>query len=98
MEKKPEAAQQSIQGEILIRVEQEVSEASAVYRIQVASLSNPEAAEDLKKTLADMFELPVIIRDNPATGTNQVRIGETIVVNDADQHHTGLIMPSFWAM
>jgi stage II sporulation protein D len=75
-DKKPEAARLRVQGEIQIRVEQEVEETAAAFRIQVASYSNAEKAADLKKTLAAALELPVIVHDNPATGTNQVRVGE----------------------
>ena len=75
MEKAAEAKQQQIQGEIQIRVEQEVEEASVIYRVQVASLANPETAEDLKKKLEDTLEFPVVVRENSDTGTHQVRVG-----------------------
>lgn len=83
MEKRPEAAQQTARGEILIRVEQETDEASAIYRIQVASFSNADTAEELKKTLLDTLDAPVVIRENSATGTNQVRVGEFSEKEDA---------------
>jgi stage II sporulation protein D len=57
-------------------VEQEVEETAAVYRIQVASYSNAEKAAQLKKTLADTLDLPVIVHENSAAGTNKVRVGE----------------------
>jgi len=83
MEKVAEAAPIPVQGEIRIRVEQGVDEASSVFRIQVASLTNAETAEDLKDKLAATFSFPIVIRENPETGTNQVRIGEFAVKEDA---------------
>ncbi|MBN1567313.1 MAG: SpoIID/LytB domain-containing protein [Acidobacteria bacterium] len=76
MEKRPEASQQTVQGEIQIRVEQETDAKSPVYRIQVASFSNADAAEELRRTLEDTLDVPVIVRENSETGTNQVRAGE----------------------
>jgi stage II sporulation protein D len=76
MEKVAEAQPMQIKGEIQIRVEQEVEEASVVYRVQVASLANPETAVDLKKKLEDTLEFPVFVRENSETGTHQVRVGE----------------------
>jgi len=75
-DRKPEASRQRIQGEIQIRVEQDTGETTAVYRIQVASLSNPGTAEDLRKSLGEQFQLPVVVRESASTGTNQVRVGE----------------------
>jgi stage II sporulation protein D len=83
MEKVAEAPQQQIQGEIQIRVEQEVEEASVIYRVQVASLANPETAQDLKKKLEDILEFPVFVRENPETDTRQVRVGEFRKKGDA---------------
>jgi stage II sporulation protein D len=83
MEKVPEAAQQLVQGEIQIRLEQGAEEASAVFRIQVASYSSPEAAEDLKAKLTESFSSPVVIHENAETGANQVRIGEFASKEDA---------------
>jgi len=47
MEKTPEAERQKIKGEFQVRIEREVQESSEVYRLQVASLANSGAAEDL---------------------------------------------------
>ena len=82
-EKVPEAAQKLAQGEIQIRVDLGTEEASAAYRIQVASLSNAEAAEDLKAKLTELFSSPVVLRENAETGTIQVRIGEFPAKEDA---------------
>jgi stage II sporulation protein D len=76
MEKTPEASRQLAQGEILVRVEQEVEETTSVYQIQVASFARLENAEDLKKRLAETFDVPVAIHENSALGTSQVRVGE----------------------
>jgi stage II sporulation protein D len=75
MEKIPEASQQLVQGEIRVRVEQEVEEANSVYQIQVASYGKLENAEDLKKRLSEVFDVPVSIHQNAAIGRNQVRVG-----------------------
>ena len=74
-EKIPEAPQQAFQGEIRVRLEQGTDEASELFRIQVASLANADAADDLKAKLTELFPDPVLIRENSETGTNQVRIG-----------------------
>jgi stage II sporulation protein D len=83
MEKVAEAPQLQIRGDIQIRVEQEVEETSAIYRVQVASLANPETVEDLKKKLEDTLEYPVFVRENSETGTRQVRVGEFREKGDA---------------
>ncbi len=83
MEKVPEAPQQPVQGEIRIRIEQTTDDMSSVFRIQVASLTSRETAEDLKAKLASMFSAPVVLRENAETGTNQVRIGEFSSKEDA---------------
>jgi stage II sporulation protein D len=53
-----------------------VEETSAVFRIQAGSFIRPAAAGDLGKKLEAQFSAPVRIRENPSTGTHQVRIGE----------------------
>ncbi len=75
-DKTPEAPQQLVHGETVVRVEQEVDESSAIYRVQVASLSRSDLALELKRKLSEMFAQPVIIHENTAAGLNQVRIGE----------------------
>lgn len=75
-EKIPESTRQLVQGEIQVRVEQEVEEASNAYQIQVASLTRLEAAEELRKKLAEQFSLPAALRENSASGVYQVRIGD----------------------
>jgi stage II sporulation protein D len=75
VEKIPEAPRQTVRGEVEIRLERN-GRAGEVYRIQVASLSRSEAAEDLRRTLAERLGIVAVVRDNPATGTKQVRVGE----------------------
>ena len=75
VEKAPEAERQKIKGEFQVRVEREVQESSEVYRLQVASLANAEDAENLGRTLAEKFSMPVVTRLNPSTRTTQVRLG-----------------------
>ncbi len=82
-EKVPAAAPQLVQGEIRIRVDLGTEEASAIYRIQVASLSNAGAAEDLRTKLMEMFSFQVVLRENAETGTIQVRIGAFPAKEDA---------------
>jgi stage II sporulation protein D len=81
--KEPEAAQRVLRGEIRVRVEEEVDEASAVFRIQVGSFANPQAAEDMAAEMRRQFAVPVRIRKNPAVGTYQVRIGEFFTKEEA---------------
>ena len=75
VEKIPESPRVPVPGEVQIRVERE-GQAQDVYRIQVAALSRSDAAEALRRDLADRFAVPAVIRAS-ATGQNhQVRIGE----------------------
>lgn len=76
MEKVPEASRQLLQGEIRVRIEQEAEEAAVVYQIQVASFARLGGAKDLQKKLSEAYPVPVSIRENAATSTNQVRVGE----------------------
>ncbi len=83
MEKKPESSRKLLQGEIKVRIEQEVEETASVYQVQVASYAKPENAEDLKNKLAAAYAVPVAIHNNPATGTSQVRVGEFAAKEEA---------------
>jgi stage II sporulation protein D len=83
MEKIPEASRQPLRGEIHIRVEQESERNAIVYQVQVASFAKLENAEDMQKTLAGQFTESITIRENSATGTNQVRMGEFQEKSDA---------------
>lgn len=74
--KEPEEPRRLIQGTVRVRVEREGDISSSVYRVQVASFANPEAAESLRKKLHEAFNVPAIVQKNSATGTNRVRVGE----------------------
>ena len=75
VERRPEASRRSVGGEILVRVEGG-EPAGDTFRVQVASLSRREAAEALRSELAGQFSQPVLVRENTASSTFQVRIGE----------------------
>ncbi len=75
IERRPEATRRSLGGEIEVRLEAGPS-TGEVYRIQVASLSRREAANDLRDKLAEASGLPVLVRQNPETSTYQVRVGQ----------------------
>jgi stage II sporulation protein D len=82
-DKAPDAAQRVLRGEAQVRIEQEVEELSAVFRIQVGSFARSEAAEDLGEKLESQFDVPVRIRKNADIGTHQVRVGEFPTKEDA---------------
>ena len=75
-EKTPEASRQLVQGEILVRVEEDVGENSTVYRVQVAAFTKQELAQDLKNKLSEKFDQPVVIRENTGGEWNYVQAGE----------------------
>ena len=89
VEKAPEAERQKIKGEFQVRVEREVQESSEVYRLQVASLANAEDAENLGRTLAEKFSMPVVTRLNPSTRTTQVRLGAFSTRGEAESFARG---------
>jgi stage II sporulation protein D len=76
LEKIPEATQQSVQGDVQVLVEREMKESATKYRIQVASFSKPEAAEALRRKLANKTSTPVVVNENQEMGKHQVRVGE----------------------
>jgi stage II sporulation protein D len=75
-ERIPEATPKLVQGEIQVRVEQESGEKVPVYRIQVAAFTKPDLAAKLKDRLSELYDQPVVIRENPSAGLSLVRIGE----------------------
>jgi stage II sporulation protein D len=85
MEKTPEASRQLVQGEIRIRIEQEVEEASSAYQIQVASYGKLENAEELKSKLAGLLKVPIAIHQNAALSAHQVRVGEFPTKEEAQE-------------
>jgi stage II sporulation protein D len=85
MDKAPETSRQLVQGEIRVRIEQEVEEASSVYQIQAASFRQLKNAEELKNKLAGIFDVPVSIHQNAARGATQVRVGEFSTKEEAQE-------------
>jgi stage II sporulation protein D len=75
-EKMPEALTESVQNEIRIRIERDSGLETESYRIQVASLSTLEAAQELRRRLSALFSLPVVIRESVPGSLRQVRLGE----------------------
>jgi stage II sporulation protein D len=90
-EKKPEMARERLKGEVLLRVEQEIDETVAVYRIQVGSFTRMEAAEELRKKLSGLYALPIVIHENSASGARQVRVGEFTNKQEAQEFLRTLI-------
>ena len=93
LERIPEATRRPVSGEIDVRVER--GEASATfYRIQVASLSGRDSAESLRARLSDTFTVPGLVRENPATATFQVRIGEFKTREEAQEFAAVELIPA----
>ncbi len=91
MEKVPEASRQLVQGEVQVRIEQEVEESISVYQVQVASFTKIENAEQLKEQLTGKLPVPVAIHQNSSTGTKQVRVGEFSAKEEAQEFLKALI-------
>ncbi|MBP1597523.1 MAG: SpoIID/LytB domain protein [Acidobacteria bacterium] len=94
VEKVPEAPRITITGEIRVHLEHPQGEAAEIYRIQVASLSSQEAAERLGRELNEQFSLPTIVRENPAAGTRQVRIGSFYTRKEAQDFAAATLSPA----
>jgi stage II sporulation protein D len=92
IQKIPEASKEILSGEIQIRVESEMEQASEIYRIQVASLAVSEAAEQLRKALAERFSLPAVTRVHETAGTTQVRLGEFFTREEAQEFAAGPLL------
>lgn len=90
-ERQADAVRQPVRGDLLIRVEQKGEEASAYYRVQVASFSKQAAAEDLCNQLSDKFRIPVIVNENESLRTYQVRVGEFATSAEARTFATGVL-------
>lgn len=88
-EKIPEASRQWASGEIQVRIEREVEEFAETFRIQVGAFSNPDLAEELRSQLVEQFDLPVVLRENSANQTRQVRIGEFSTREEAQSFASG---------
>lgn len=90
-EKVPEAPQQAVQGDMRVRIEEEVNEDSAAYRIQVAAFTKMDLAAELKDKLSGEITEPVVIHENKAAGLIQVRVGEFASKYDAQQFQKSLV-------
>ena len=90
-EKVPEAPQQAVQGDMRVRIEEEVNEDSAAYRIQVAAFTKMDLAAELKDKLSGEITEPVVIHENKAAGLIQVRVGEFASEYDAQQFQKPLV-------
>jgi stage II sporulation protein D len=89
VEKIPEAPRRAVRGEVRVRLERPLYESGETYRVQVASLSNQEAAENLSRRLGEQFSAPVVVQKNAASGTNQVRIGRFASRGEAQEFAAG---------
>ena len=93
LERAPEATRRSIKGEVKVRVER--GETSTMfYRIQVASLSSRDSAEALRTRLSTAFTVPGLVRENPASATFQVRIGEFETREEAQKFAAAELIPA----
>jgi stage II sporulation protein D len=75
LEKAPEAQRFVVRGPIEIRVEKGRGQRSAVFQVQIASLSRRKAAEELRQAVASRFGQPAAVRETDE-GRFQVRVGE----------------------
>jgi len=91
IEKAPETERRLILGEIQVRLERPQTEAGEVWRIQVASLANADAAATLARQLGEQFALPSVVRENAAAGTSQVRIGRFATRGEAQDFAAGAL-------
>jgi hypothetical protein len=78
LENKPETSKQLVRGKIQIQVESdgETADNTSCFRIQVASLQNPESAEALREKLAETYDVKVTVSENAEATLNRVRVGE----------------------
>jgi stage II sporulation protein D len=93
LERAPEAARRSVRGEVNVRVERGET-STTFYRIQVASLSSRDSAEALRTRLSDSFTVPAQVRENPASATFQVRIGEFETREEAQEFAQTELVPA----
>ncbi len=73
--KVPEAEKQVVRGELHVRVERGEENRVEIFRVQVASLSRRDSAEELARKLKSAFSSPAVVRENPEKGLFQVRLG-----------------------
>ena len=93
LERAPEATRRSVGGELQVRVERG-DRTAAVFWVQVASLSSRDSAEALRARLSEAFEGSVLVRENPASATFQVRIGEFETREEAQEFAVAELIPA----
>lgn len=89
VEKTPEAPRRALTGQVQVRLERPESEPGEIYRVQVASLSNQETAENLGKRLSEQFSMPTVVHEISTNGMNQVRIGKFATRKEAQAFAAG---------
>lgn len=94
LEKIPEAVRQAVRGEVQVRVERETEESATKYRVQVASFSKADTADDLRKKLAGRISVPVIVHQNREIGKYQVRVGEFDTREEAQAFVSETLIPA----
>ena len=87
-EKAAEAARQLVQGPVQLRLESGSSTRTGVFRVQVASLSRRDSAEDLRGKLARDFSLPVTVNESQS-GYYQIWAGEFSSKEEAQDFAAG---------
>ncbi len=94
LEKVAEATRLLVQGEIKVRVERGAEESVLKYRIQVASFSRHETAEELRKKLAERVDAPVEVHENREIARFQVRVGEFTSREEAQKYAVEVLRPA----
>jgi len=74
-ERRPEAVRELVRGEIEVRVESPEGAGGAIYRVQVAALSDRQAADELARRLSEQFGLPSSSAQRAGSRAFQVRVG-----------------------
>jgi len=89
IEKLPETPRRTLQGEFSVRVEHQAGGQKESYRVQVGSLRKRESAEELAAKLTEALSIDATVRENPDSGTYQVRIGTFATRDEARAFSTG---------
>ncbi len=94
LEKVAEATRRLVRGEIKVRVERGAQDPVPGYRIQVASFSKQEMAEEFRKNLAEKVSAPVEVHENREIARYQVRVGEFKSREEAQKFAIDLLRPA----
>lgn len=89
IEKVPESPRRTVTGDVSVRAERETAASSEFFRVQVGAFRNRESAMELSQKLEGAFSLPVVVRENPESGTHQVRIGAFRTRDEAHEFASG---------